>query len=122
MQAFRTACRVRELGRISLSSPPPPLPLPWWLPRPTPHLIAIAERKIAAASSALPHRANAWSSAFVLSTLLFAAELWRVPWEQLRRVQRFYDRCLRTIAGVNRRTMWEKHISDATVFVGSITE
>ena len=52
---------------------------------------------------------------FVLTRLLYGAELWRMPWEELSRLERFHNRCLRTIAGHNRWTMYQKHVSDADI-------
>ena len=52
---------------------------------------------------------------FVLTKLLFCAELWRMPPEQWRRLEKFYNRCLRTLAGRTLWTMARDHVSDADI-------
>ena len=52
---------------------------------------------------------------YVLTKLVYGAELWRMPPEQMRRLQQFYNRCLRTLAGHTRWTMTRDHVSDAAI-------
>eukprot|EP00664_Eupelagonemidae_sp_cell27_P000687 gene687-9060_t len=52
---------------------------------------------------------------FVLSRLLYGAELWRLPAALLRRIEHFYNACLRNMAGYNRWTMRAQHVSDARI-------
>eukprot|EP00661_Eupelagonemidae_sp_cell13_P019349 gene19349-biopygen23482 len=54
-------------------------------------------------------------AAFVLTRLLYAAELWRMTAVQLNRMQSFYNRCLRVMAGYNLWTMTESHVTDADI-------
>ena len=51
-------------------------------------------------------------STFVLSRLMYGAELWRARAAELRPVRRFYNRCLRSLVGHNLWTMGAKHVTD----------
>ena len=50
---------------------------------------------------------------FVLSRLLYGAELWRASKRELRPMRKFYNRCVRAIAGHSWWTMRAKHVHDA---------
>ncbi len=54
-------------------------------------------------------------STFVLSRLLYGAELWRASVQGLRPMRRFYNRCIRAMAGHNLWTMADAHVSDADI-------
>ena len=54
-------------------------------------------------------------SVFVLTRLLYGAELWRLPPDDMHRLRLFHDRCLRTLAGLNRWTMYRRHVSDSDI-------
>eukprot|EP00663_Eupelagonemidae_sp_cell21sb_P005210 gene5210-biopygen5904 len=60
-----------------------------------------------------PRRKFALFSTFVLARLLYGAELWCLPAGQFRRVRRFYNACLRHLAGHNRWTQRIRHVTDA---------
>eukprot|EP00664_Eupelagonemidae_sp_cell27_P000815 gene815-101_t len=52
---------------------------------------------------------------FVQTHLLYGAETWMMPAGQLARLQKFYNRCLRGVAGYNLLTMADKHVTDADI-------
>ncbi len=52
---------------------------------------------------------------FVLSRLMYGAELWRARAAELRPVRRFYNRCLRSLVGHNLWTMGAKHVTDEDI-------
>ena len=52
---------------------------------------------------------------FILSRLLYGAELWRASVRELRPMRRFYNRCLRAMAGHNLWSMRAKHVHDADI-------
>ncbi len=52
-------------------------------------------------------------STFVLSRLLYGAELWRASAQELRPMRTFYNRCIRAIAGHNLFSMEADHVCDA---------
>ncbi len=54
-------------------------------------------------------------STFVLTRLLHGAEEWRVSTQELRPMRKFYNRCLRAMAGHTLWTMQEKHVHDADI-------
>eukprot|EP00666_Eupelagonemidae_sp_cell4sb_P007430 gene7430-44_t len=63
-----------------------------------------------------PQRRYRLFSVFVLTRLLYGAELWyNLPAPLLHRVEQFYNRCVRAICGHTRWTMWQGHISDNTL-------
>ncbi len=50
---------------------------------------------------------------FVLSRLLHGAELWRASVRELRPMKKFYNRCVRAMAGHNMWSLALKHVHDA---------
>eukprot|EP00661_Eupelagonemidae_sp_cell13_P009902 gene9902-biopygen9288 len=62
-----------------------------------------------------PRRKYRLFTTFVLSKLLHASELWCLSSEELTKLQRFHDRCLRAMVGLNRWNMHERHITDQRV-------
>eukprot|EP00663_Eupelagonemidae_sp_cell21sb_P008185 gene8185-531_t len=54
-------------------------------------------------------------SAFVLSKLLVGVGAWAAPAPQVRRLQTFYDRCLRTMTGYTTVRMRDEHVTDAQI-------
>ena len=58
-----------------------------------------------------PRRKYRLFTTFVLSKLLHGSEVWCLVSEELTKLQRFHDRCLRAMVGLNRWTMHERHIT-----------
>ena len=54
-------------------------------------------------------------SAYVLSLLLYGSEAWALRKDLMHQLSTFHNRCLRRIAGINRRMQHFEHISSAQV-------
>jgi hypothetical protein len=52
-------------------------------------------------------------TSLVVSRLLYGAEVWNLPLACRKRLTKFYNSCVRKLAGVDRWLMWQHHISDA---------
>eukprot|EP00666_Eupelagonemidae_sp_cell4sb_P000427 gene427-4293_t len=62
-----------------------------------------------------PQRKFAIFRTFVLSRLLYGAEVWSMPPTQVRRLRKFYNACLRSMVGLNRWTQHQRHITDERI-------
>ena len=51
----------------------------------------------------------------VLSRLVYGSENWSFTRRQLRPLRKFYNRCLRKIAGISYKRQWHEHISNADI-------
>ena len=47
--------------------------------------------------------------ACVLSVLLYGSECWKPLKKQLKRLDPFHNRCVRTILGITNKQQWEQH-------------
>ena len=53
--------------------------------------------------------------AYVLSDLLYGAELWIPLRKHLKKVNTFHHRCIRTVLGISNRQQWSDHITMAEI-------
>ena len=53
--------------------------------------------------------------ACVLSVLLYGSECWTPLKKQLKRLDSFHNRCVRTILGITNKQQWEQHITSSEV-------
>ena len=53
--------------------------------------------------------------AIVLSVLLYGAETWTLKAEHVRRLNTFYNHCVRTILGITRYQQWQQRLTSKTL-------
>ena len=53
--------------------------------------------------------------ACVLSVLLYGSECWTPLKKQLKKLDSFHNRCIRTIMGISNKQQWEQHITSVEI-------